>query len=379
MPPTGSRSASAPGAMRNCSRRPRPASCAPGPTRRAVPLPRLPGRLHTEPLLESVITFVRGLEAAQRTGTVEHVRRLCAGSDSLLQRLTPPVRTAAEKTLAEARAWPATHEEYQRRLFAELEAAVRERRAWDVRSRLQQAAALTRRGASASEQHVLAAARAYLRGQDHVTEPRATAAYRREVHHRPVTPAPKKPRPAAQQKRKKATPLIPRTVQRSCPGSARRSLSPHRSRPGSAPGERSPGGPGPVGGGGVPLPAQPREVGNQTVRGAARLAPRLPAHLLGQAPLQLLKACRQADGAGRFRPDGCPARLSGGRRGRSWSPRWPARPSRWSSASLVGAQNQAKAVYTSWESPYGRSCSGHRSNPSCDQPRADCVSGGQRK
>ncbi|MCX4826719.1 hypothetical protein OG883_44565 [Streptomyces sp. NBC_01142] len=155
----------------------------------------------TGALPESVVTFVRGLEAAQRTGTVEHVRRLCAGGDSLLQRLTPPVRAEAEKALAEARAWLATHEEYQRRLFAELEAAVSERRAWDVRSRLQQAAALTRRGASVSEERVLAAARSYLRGQDRVEEPRATAAYRREVSYRPAPPAPKKPkkpRPAAQ-------------------------------------------------------------------------------------------------------------------------------------------------------------------------------------
>jgi hypothetical protein len=153
-------------------------------------------------LPESVVTFIRGLEAAQRTGTVEHVRRLCAGGDSLLQRLTPPVRAEAEKALAEARAWLATHEEYQHRLFAELEAAVRERRAWDVRSRLQQAAALTRRGASVSEQRVLAAARSYLRGQDHVEEPRATAAFRREAIYRPAALASKKPkkkpRPASQ-------------------------------------------------------------------------------------------------------------------------------------------------------------------------------------
>ncbi|MFE1781086.1 hypothetical protein ACFW9F_00465 [Streptomyces sp. NPDC059506] len=162
----------------------------------AAPWPAAPAGV----LPESVVTFVRGLEAAQRTGTVEHVRRLCAGSDSLLRRLTPPVRAEAEKALTEARAWLATHEEYQRRLFAELEAAVRERRAWDVRSRLQQAAALTRRGASASEQRVLAAARAYLRGQDHVDEPRATTAYRRELHHTP--PAPRKPRPADQRKKK---------------------------------------------------------------------------------------------------------------------------------------------------------------------------------
>ncbi|MFI6689487.1 hypothetical protein [Streptomyces sp. NPDC050485] len=171
-----------------------------GPSR-ATAAPAGPAA-HTGALPESVLTFVRGLEAAQRTGTVEHVRRLCAGSDPLLQRLTPPVRAEAEKALAEARAWLATHEEYQRCLFADLDAAVRERRAWDVRSRLQQAAALTRRGASASEQRVLTAARTYLHGQDHVVEPRATAAHRRKAHHRPATPAPKKPRPATQQNKK---------------------------------------------------------------------------------------------------------------------------------------------------------------------------------
>lgn len=171
-----------------------------GPSRTATESPN--SRPATQP--ENVVTFVRGLEAAQRTGTVEHVRRQCAGGDSLLQSLTPPARTEVEKALAEARAWLATHEEYQHRLFTELETAVRERRAWDVRSRLQQAAALTRRGASTSDQRVLAAARSYLRGQDRVEEPRATAALRREAGYRPVQPAQKRPkrepRPAAARK-----------------------------------------------------------------------------------------------------------------------------------------------------------------------------------
>ncbi|MGW7314694.1 hypothetical protein [Streptomyces sp. NPDC054865] len=155
-------------------------------------------------LPEKVVTFIRGLEAAQRTGTVEHVRRLCKGGDALLQSLTPRMRTAVVNALAEARAWLATHEEYQHRLFTELEAAVHERRAWDVRSRLPQAAALTRRGASISERRVLATARSYLRGQDRLEAPRATAVLRREALFRPVPPAPKKvrqgPRPAADRK-----------------------------------------------------------------------------------------------------------------------------------------------------------------------------------
>ncbi|WP_127452632.1 hypothetical protein [Streptomyces sp. B29(2018)] len=163
---------------------------ASGPSRTATESPAA----QSAALPENVVTFVHGLEAAQRTGTVEHVRRLCAGGDSLLQSLTPRMRTTVENALAEARAWLATHEEYQHRLFAELEAAVRERRAWDVRSRLPQAAALTRRGASVSEQRVLAAARSYLRGQDRIEEPRATAALRRKAGYRPGLPAPKKPK-----------------------------------------------------------------------------------------------------------------------------------------------------------------------------------------
>ncbi|GAA1334697.1 hypothetical protein GCM10009647_076500 [Streptomyces sanglieri] len=143
-------------------------------------------------LPESVVTFVRGLEAAQRTGTVEHVRRLCNGSGPFLQSLNPAARAEAEKVLEEARTWLTTHEDYQSRLFAEIDEAVRERRAWDVRSRLQQAAALTRRGASASEQRILAAARAYLRGQDYAEETPSQAAWRREAHYKFEQPAPKK-------------------------------------------------------------------------------------------------------------------------------------------------------------------------------------------
>ncbi|WP_329550406.1 hypothetical protein [Streptomyces sp. NBC_00696] len=119
-------------------------------------------------LPESVTRFIRGLEAAQRSGTVEHVRRLCASSGPFLTTLDAAARAEAKQSLEEARTWLTAHEDYQQRVFADLAKAVTEKRAFDVRSQLQQAAALTRRGVSTSEQRVLAAARAFLREQDHV-------------------------------------------------------------------------------------------------------------------------------------------------------------------------------------------------------------------
>ncbi|MFE7120124.1 hypothetical protein ACFU99_32345 [Streptomyces sp. NPDC057654] len=157
-------------------------------------------------LPESVVTFARGLEAAQRTGTVDHVRRLCDGSSTFLENLTATARAEAERVLEEAKAWVAAHEEYQRRIFKDLDAAVRERRAWDVRSGVQQAASLTRRGASAEEHRILATARTYLRGRDYAEQSPAQAAGRRQPHHKPV-PAPKKPAPP---KSKKQNPNRPR-------------------------------------------------------------------------------------------------------------------------------------------------------------------------
>jgi hypothetical protein len=165
---------------------------APGPTAGRGALP------------ESVVTFVRGLEAAQRTGTVDHVRRLCNGSSSFLDGLSSTARAEAERVLAEARAWLATHEEYQRRIFKDLEAAVRERRAWDVRSGIQQAASLTRRGASAEEHRILAAARAYLRGHDYADQSPAQAASRRQLHYGPAPAAAKGPGPAKSKKPNRA-------------------------------------------------------------------------------------------------------------------------------------------------------------------------------
>ncbi|WP_406490743.1 hypothetical protein OHB06_01430 [Streptomyces sp. NBC_01604] len=134
---------------------------AAAPDRTATDTGRRPGALP-----ESVIRFIRGLEAAQRSGTVEHVRRLCAGSGPFLDSLDGAARAEAGQAVQEARTWLAAHEDYQQRVFAELERAVTEKRAFDVRSQLPTATSLTRRGASASEQRVLAAARAFLREQN---------------------------------------------------------------------------------------------------------------------------------------------------------------------------------------------------------------------
>ncbi|QIY68907.2 hypothetical protein HEP84_06520 [Streptomyces sp. RLB1-33] len=146
----------------------------------------------TGALPENVIRFIRGLEAAQRAGTVEHVRRLYASSGPFLETLTGPARTEAQAALDEARDWLTGHEDYQQRVFADLAKAVSERRAWDVRSQLQTATALTRRGASASEQRVLAAARAFLRQQDHLP---AAGAGRTVLYPPPLRPRPKRKRP----------------------------------------------------------------------------------------------------------------------------------------------------------------------------------------
>ncbi|MFB6809984.1 hypothetical protein [Streptomyces sp. NPDC056387] len=154
-------------------------------------------------LPESVVTFVRGPEAAQRTGTVDHVRRLCNGSSAILDGLSSTARAEAERALEEAKAWLATHGEYQRRICNDLEAGVRERRAWDVRSGIQQAASLTRRGASAEEQRVLAAARVSLRGHDYADQSPGQAALHRQLQYRQA-PAAKRPRPAKSKKPNRA-------------------------------------------------------------------------------------------------------------------------------------------------------------------------------
>ncbi|MDG9709671.1 hypothetical protein [Streptomyces sp. DH10] len=149
----------------------------------------------TGALPENVSLFIRGLEAAQRSGTVEHVRRLYAGSGPFLETLTGPARTEAQHALDEARDWLTGHEDYQQRVFADLARAVSERRAWDVRSQLQTATTLTRRGASASEQRVLAAARAFLRKQDHLP---AAGEGRTVLYPPPLRrrPQPKRPSPS---------------------------------------------------------------------------------------------------------------------------------------------------------------------------------------
>ncbi|MFF9286447.1 hypothetical protein [Streptomyces griseosporeus] len=151
---------------------------------------------HLGALPESVTRFIRGLEAAQRTGTVEHVRRLCAGSGPFLEGLDAAARAEAEQALQSARTWLTGHEAYQQRVFADLAKAVTEKRAWDVRSHLRTATTLTRRGASASEQHVLATARAFLRQQDHLP---AAGSGRSVLRPLPLPPRPKRKRPKPQQ------------------------------------------------------------------------------------------------------------------------------------------------------------------------------------
>lgn len=115
---------------------------------------------------ESVNRLVRGLEAAQRSVSVEHVRRLCGGSSTFLESLAPAARAEAERALAEARGWLAAHESFQRGLFDKLAAAVRDGHTWDIRTLLPQVTSLTRHGASAAEERVIAEARAALRHQD---------------------------------------------------------------------------------------------------------------------------------------------------------------------------------------------------------------------
>ena len=162
------------------------------------------------PLPESVIRLILGLEAAQRTGTVEHMRRLCAGSGPFLESLGTAARAEAEHALQEARVWLAAHEDYQHRVFTELDEAVAGKRSWDVRSQLEKAAALTRRGASASEQRVLLAARAFLREQNHI--PRTDSA---RIVPRPIPLQP--PRP----KSRRSKPQEVRKAQRGVPDSSR--------------------------------------------------------------------------------------------------------------------------------------------------------------
>ncbi|MFI1036062.1 hypothetical protein, partial [Streptomyces sp. NPDC020951] len=80
------------------------------------------------------------------------------------------------------------HEDYQQRVFTDLAQAVSEKRAWDVRSQLQTATSLTRRGASPAEQRVLTAARTFLRQQDRLPDPGAA----RTVLHPLLAPRPKR-------------------------------------------------------------------------------------------------------------------------------------------------------------------------------------------
>ncbi|MFJ8113058.1 hypothetical protein [Streptomyces sp. NPDC096132] len=144
--------------------------------------------LRTQPLPEAVTRLIRGLESAQRSGTVEHVRRLCEGSGSFLETLEPHARAQAEQALAEARTWLDGHMGYQQRVFADLERAVDDKRAWDVREHYNRATALTRRGASDAELQVLQKARLFLQEKNHQPAP-DTAARRRQALDR-LAPAP---------------------------------------------------------------------------------------------------------------------------------------------------------------------------------------------
>lgn len=150
--------------------------------RSAGPSPR------TQPLPEAVTRLIRGLESAQRSGTVEHVRRLCEGSDFFLETLEPYARAQAQKALAEARTWLDGHMGYQQRVFADLKRAVDEKRAWDVREHYNRATALTRRGASDAELRLLQKARLFLQEKNHQPAP-DTAARRRQALGR-LAPAP---------------------------------------------------------------------------------------------------------------------------------------------------------------------------------------------
>ncbi|MFH9418928.1 MULTISPECIES: hypothetical protein [Streptomyces] len=133
------------------------------------------------PLPEAVTRLIRGLESAQRSGAVEHVRRLCEGSDTFLQKiLEPHAREQAQQALAEARTWLDAHMGYQQGVFADLQRAVDDKRAWDVREHYNRATALTRRGASEAERQVLHNARVFLQEKNHQPAP-DTEARRREA------------------------------------------------------------------------------------------------------------------------------------------------------------------------------------------------------
>ncbi len=100
----------------------------------------------------------------QRCGPVPTAATAGCGRALAWARMRAGHSAALEVYFDEADGW----EDYQHRLFTELATAVNEKRAWGVRSRLPQATALTRRGASASEQRILSAARTFLHEQDHV-------------------------------------------------------------------------------------------------------------------------------------------------------------------------------------------------------------------
>ncbi|MGW8688021.1 hypothetical protein ACWGNN_44840 [Streptomyces sp. NPDC055817] len=176
----------------------------------------------SQSLPEAVTTLITGLEAAQRSGTVEHVRRLCEGSGRLLETLEPYARAQAQQALDEARTWLEGHAGYQQGVFADLERAVDEKRAWDVREHYNLATALTRRGASDAEQHMLAKARAFLQEKNHMPAPDAQT--RRDHGLRPLAPTPA-PRDRAPRRRPITAEERERVQQQAAAVNARRLLS----------------------------------------------------------------------------------------------------------------------------------------------------------
>ncbi|MET8816467.1 hypothetical protein ABZW47_31260 [Streptomyces sp. NPDC004549] len=134
--------------------------------------------------------LIRDLASARRSGTVEDVRRLCEGGESLLETLEPHARAEAEQALADARSWLEGHVGYQQRVFADLQRAVDEKRAWDVREHYSVAAAQARRSASDAELQVLRNARVFLQEKNQQVAP-DIAARRRQALGRLAPPRPR--------------------------------------------------------------------------------------------------------------------------------------------------------------------------------------------
>ncbi|MFM9373294.1 hypothetical protein [Streptomyces sp. Da 82-17] len=190
----------------------------------AMQSPVLPPPAAAPRVPEKIKVLVDALERAQRSGSVEMVRRLVAGADDVLADVNEAARADAEDALSEARTWLDGHTGYQQEIFGKLEQAVREQRVWDVRSILSQAEALTRLGASEAEQRILQAARALLRQRDHPVEakapvrvpviaPRARPSTRTRAAKTPVTAPARDSKRRAQQEQELAADRARTTMQ----------------------------------------------------------------------------------------------------------------------------------------------------------------------